>query len=137
MSRARAFHAKIMFTQITIAALAVVGAAVLWRNWLNDHPSWKKWFMGLPFRIGHAFLCGSCFTYWLTLIYLIIFAPFRGLELTNAMSLPPALFFWLTQFVFWMVLSWLGLILRFSYVMIQELVAYSVHHWRQDEHHHH
>lgn len=126
-----------MYTHIAFASFAIAGAAVLWRNWLNDHPAWKKKLMELPFRVGHAFLCGSCFTYWLALAYIFIFDPFRGISLHNPHNLDSGLFLVLSYFVFWMMLSWLGVTLRFGYVLIQECVAYAVHHWRKEEHHHH
>lgn len=98
----------------SISATALAGATVLWRNWLSDHPSWKRWlekYLGIASR---AFTCGSCFTYWIALIYVIAFNPLGG----------PFLISYPLQ---WMSLAWSAVVLRFGYVFLQESVNKLVH----------
>lgn len=65
---------------------------------------------------------------------MIVFDPFAGIVVplrfgSEAISQP------IQFFLGWMVLSWMTLMGRFGYVMIQEVVANAVHNWRGDHTH--
>jgi len=116
--------------------MGIAGLAVLWRQFLNDHPVLKSRLATFPHNIGRTLLCGSCFTYWLSLAYLFFFNPIPStlfVPRTSFGNITPILIFLFS----WMALSWLSLVFRFSYVMIQELVAHAVHNWKGEKHHHH
>ncbi len=101
-----------------LSASAVAGVAVIWRNWLEDHSSWKTTIARFP--LHKALLCGSCFTYWIGLLYTIAASP---------------LSFWTDNlFLQWMALSWLSVLFRFTYVAVQELVHFQVHHLKAASH---
>lgn len=115
-----------------ISAAALAAFAVLWRNWLEDHPHWKDWLHGYLGVIAKALTCGSCFTFWITLIFVLIFnpigmffslvAPFSGLRFG-------------TSYLFqWMALGWGALFLRFLYVAIQEATGIMVHNFSDHNH---
>ena len=125
-----------MFEQLLIAAMAIGGATVLWRNWLNDHPSWKEGLKRLR-SVGHAMLCGSCFTYWVALAYVVLFDPLRLFVPIERVGLSSWLYTLIHFLMSWMVVSWASLVARFGYVLIQEAVGYAMHHWHEDEHHPH
>ena len=107
-----------------ISATALAGFAVLWRNWLHDHPSWHDW-LGRHFNfITKALTCGSCFTLWLTLFFVLALNPLGNFFIAAPFaSLPPVI----SYLIQWMSLGWSALFLRFLYVKIQETVSSLVH----------
>ena len=108
------------FFTLFISASAVAGIAVIWRNWVEDHPHWKKYLQEKLGVFGKALLCGSCFTYWISLLFIFYRDP---------------LTMWNVHIFFhWMALAWCGVFLRFAYVALQELVHYQVHHLREHNH---
>ncbi|MFM2357996.1 MAG: hypothetical protein RJA61_733 [Candidatus Parcubacteria bacterium] len=110
-----------MIFDFILSGMSVAGIAVIWRNWLEDHSNWNIWIKKYLGK-GHKILtCGSCFTYWLALTLTLTTKPL-GLWLPFGVE-----FNILNAALQWMALSWLGVFLRFSYVALQELVAYQVH----------
>ena len=109
---------------ISIATIA--GFTIIWRNWLEDHESWKNFIQNNLSFIGKAFLCGSCFTYWMSLLYVLCIKPIANIF---SVSFSTYIFF------SWMAISYGSVLLRFFYVMIQEVVHYQMHHIR-DTHKH-
>jgi hypothetical protein len=69
--------------------------------------------------------CGSCFTFWLTLIFVLIFNPL-GTCLSSEMPLISILFP-VSYFAQWMSLGWGAVFLRFLYIYLQESVNAIVH----------
>jgi hypothetical protein len=117
-----------------ISATALAGFAVLWRNWLEDHPNWKDWLHVHAKAAGKALTCGSCFTYWLTLVFVALFNPLRSFAMPIFFTFNSSvshIFFYAIE---WMSLAWGALFLRFLYVFLQESVSRLVH--ERDEHHH-
>ncbi len=99
-------------------AMAVAGFSVIWRNWVEDHPSWEKTIRKVLGPAHKALTCGPCFTYWIALIFTLVAEPldrwspfgrFFGDDLLNI-------------FVQWMALAWLSVFLRFAYVALQQYV---------------
>lgn len=111
-----------------ISASALAGLAVLWRNWLEDHPRWKEWLHGNLGIVARAMTCGSCFTFWITLAFVLVFDPFRF----SFIAVPPfAVLPWpISYFLQWMSLGYGAVLLRFFYVLIQEAVSILVHRFR-------
>jgi hypothetical protein len=115
-----------MFQSIIFSVLSISGVAVLWRKLLHDHPVWKDWIVFHMPVLGKALTCGLCFTYWLALFFVLWRNPlpnWTGSVFVVHVSLS------------WMVVAFISVFLRFSYVAIQELVHYQVHHLRQEHHH--
>ena len=120
-----------LILNLILTSMAVAGAAVLWRNWLEDHKSWKTWIMSRLGGLHKAMTCGSCFTYWLALVATITLRPmefWRPIASSELVTIP------LTTLMHWMALAWLSVLLRFAYVALQELVNYQVHTLRNHDH---
>lgn len=108
---------------------ALAGFAILWRNWLVDHPSWKQWIF-INLKSTHKILtCGSCFSYWISLLVILIWNP---LFLLFSFILKTESYIIISLFS-WMSLSFGVVSLRFLYVALQEYVSSLVH---RDGHHH-
>lgn len=109
-----------MLLDLFLSALAVASLAVLVRNLLYNFPKAQT-------LLPRAITCGFCFTYWLSLVYVVFFDPLAG-YLQNPFI----------QFVFsWLVLAFVTVVFRFSYVVIQETVNYFVHTLNARPHGHH
>jgi hypothetical protein len=100
-----------------ISASALAGFAVLWRNWLNDHQQWKGFLEKYLGRFSKMLTCGSCFTFWITLAYVLILNPLN-------ISFAPH---FVGYFIEWLSLGWTAVFLRFSYIAVQEKVSMMVH----------
>ncbi len=114
-----------------LTSMAVAGAAVLWRNWLEDHKSWKTWITAHLGRLHKSLTCGSCFTYWLGLVATLAVRP---LDFWVPFGDAGLISFLLNTFAQWMTLAWLSVLFRFAYVALQELVNYQVHTLRNHDH---
>lgn len=114
-------------TDFLLSAMAVAGLAVLWRNWLADHPHWQDWLEN-HFKNSHkALTCGSCFTYWLSLVFTITAKPLAG-------WMPFHSWWPINLAAQWLALAWLSVFLRFLYIALQELVSYQVHNLKNHTH---
>jgi hypothetical protein len=100
-----------------ISTTALAGFAVLWRNWLADHANWKQWLRNHLGNFAKIFTCGSCFTFWITLAFVLIVNPLKIFFLPAVLS----------YFIQWMSLGYGALFLRFSYIATQEFVGNMVH----------
>lgn len=115
-----------------VSATALAGLAVLWRNWLADHPNWTAAIKKIFGPLNKALTCGSCFTFWIALAFVLIFNPLESF--LTALLPAEILFFKISAYLIqWFSLGWTALFLRFSYVAIQEHVSRTVH---QDGHQH-
>jgi hypothetical protein len=107
-----------MLTTYFLSVMAVAGAAVIWRNWLEGHPAFVD---GLKRRsprvVSKGLTCGSCFTYWLSLGFVLRFDPL-------AEAWPGGL---MHVLVTWLALAMGAVFVRFSYVLVQERVHDIVH----------
>lgn len=107
-----------------ISAMAIAGFSAIWRNWLEDHKGLdttiRTWL-----RTGDAhkvFTCGPCFTYWVALVYTLLFTPlgpWAPAAWNNA---------WLAlgvnTLIQWMALAWLAVFFRFAYTALQQTVRH-------------
>lgn len=119
-----------MLTNIFFSVCAIAGTAVLWRNWIEQHPQAKSHIEKTLGRMSPVLLCGSCFTYWLAGALTIIHTPLAPWVGTSLQPLPHIVAFGMQ----WMALGYLSVLFRFSYVLIQEHVGMIVH---RHEHLHH
>jgi hypothetical protein len=119
------------FLKFFLSSAAVAGVAVIWRNWITDHPNFKQWIENALGPLKRTLLCGSCFTYWLALAFTITAEP-----ISYWMPFAPSAVGLVADvFARWMALSWSSVFLRFLYVALQELVHYQVHHLKDDHRH--
>lgn len=98
---------------------AIAGLAVLWRNWLADHPNWKSLIERKLGTKSKVLTCGSCFTFWLALVVIIILKPLnQNLHII----------------IQWFSVGFSSVFLRFLYVLIQEKVSKLVHEGKHHQH---
>lgn len=115
-----------MFTSYILSVFSIAGFTVLWRKILHDFPViGEQLSLRLPV-VGKAFTCGLCFTYWISLFFVLWYNPVPNWTGT---------LFAFHLFLSWMVVAFGAVFLRFLYVSIQELVHYQVHHLRGEHHH--
>lgn len=105
-----------ILTPYLFAISAVAGTSVLWRNWLVQHVSVEAKIKTTLGRYANVLVCGSCFTYWLSLAASLLSPALRNL-ITDPLSL----------LALWMSVSYGSVLLRFTYVLIQEKVSILVH----------
>lgn len=108
-----------MSIDFLFSSFAIAGIAVLWRNLIKDHPLWETAIKKALGTWNKLLLCGSCFTYWLSLIFLLIHNPLAAWAPDTA--LPVRLF------ITWMALAFAAVSFRFGYVYLQEKVHHLVH----------
>jgi hypothetical protein len=108
-----------------VSTTALAGIAVLWRNWLEDHVAWKNWLANYFGVVSKALTCGSCFTFWIALAFVLAFDPLKSIFYAAPLFAGSnILILYLIQ---WMSFGWGAVFLRFSYVALQETVGKMVH----------
>lgn len=113
------------------SSLIIASIAILWRSTLNKNKNisifLKKYF---PNFLHTALTCGLCFTYWVTLFFVLFFDPL------------PVEFFVFNDFtccqtrytshlfLSWMFIGFSSVSFRFLYVFLQEKVnqIYTINH---------
>ena len=115
-----------MITDTFFAACAVAGLAVVWRNWLVQHKSAELFLQKQLGAYSPILTCGSCFTYWLSLAFVLFHDPLARFSYGMAPH-TGMVFLALRTFISWMALAYLSVLLRFSYILVQERVSLIVH----------
>lgn len=127
-------HTQMIFN-IVMAGLAIGSFAVIWRKLLNDLPrlrdSIKKY---IPYPISRALVCGFCFTYWLSLVSLVVFNPLGDWLPPLQSIVPVALDPFIYISISWMILGFIALLWRSLFVIIQELIDYEMYTWNREFH---
>jgi hypothetical protein len=114
-----------------VSATALAGIAILWRNWLEDHLTWKVWLSNHLGAVSNTLTCGSCFTFWIALCFVLMLNPLQSFfSITQTFGGMSQLLSWTIQ---WMTIAWGALFLRFLYVLLQQGVSGLVH--RSESHH--
>lgn len=119
-----------MLIQLLITSLFVAGIAVCWRNLQTDLNALSSALSKLPYLLRKPLTCGFCFTFWAALATALIANPLAGVSGLWQTSVPAAWQPLADLFVGWVVVGMLAVIIRFGYVVLQELVHYQVHHLR-------
>lgn len=121
-----------MFINYFLSIVSIAGVAVLWRNLLRDLPHLKKFVRSLPNLLSRALLCGFCFTYWFSFLFLFIFNPLTGWEAPFRDFLPIYFYPALTFLFSWLAISFGAVFLRFLYAFLQErlnqILGHTPHH---------
>ena len=109
----------------------MAGFAVVWRNWLVQHPAAEAFIQKNLGSFAPVLICGSCFTYWLALALVVYHNPLAPFALSFTSRNGPA-FALVRLMLSWMALAYLSVLLRFTYILVQEKVSILVHAHEQD-----
>jgi hypothetical protein len=124
-----------MILNLIMTGLAIGSFAVIWRKLLNDAPRLRNGIKAhIPYPISRALTCGFCFTYWLSLVSLIIFNPLNGWLPPLQSVIPSTLIPFIYLSVSWMTLGFISLLWRSLFVIIQEFIDYEMHTWNRQFH---
>lgn len=112
-----------LFSSLVLAALGRI-----WKKFLKDFPTLKIFVKNkLPELISRALCCSFCFTFWISLMFVLLFNPLHD-------WLPMFRFNYLNNFTFfisiffsWMILGSGAWIIRFLMDELQLLVHYQNH----------
>lgn len=117
-------HIPISFLYMLIliqSSFIITSITILWRSTLRKNsnlgPAIRKKF---PVFIGVALTCGTCFSYWIVLIFVLVCRPFP----IGYFSFVPLHTYWVHVFFSWMYLGFSVVLLRFLFALIQEKVDY-------------
>jgi hypothetical protein len=116
-----------MLADFLVLTLAAAGIALIWRDLLIDFPKLKARVKALPFPLGKALTCGSCFTYWLSLVFVLAIDPLGGWLPALTFSAPVWLHEAVRVLFSWMAFGTAAVTMRFTAVAVQELVHYQTH----------
>lgn len=117
-----------MLADFIILTLAAAGIALIWRDLLLDFPKLKSFVKDrIPFPFSKALWCGSCFTYWLSLFFVLAADPLAGWTPPFVAALSGPLASAARLVVVWMAFGTVAVTMRFAAVAVQELVAYQTH----------
>ena len=118
-----------------LTSFTVAGIAVLWRSFLYDSAALRDGIRArLPKFFAKALTCGMCFTYWLSLLVVVVFDPLGGWLPPLRFGVAPWAYAPLQITVSWMAIGMLSVFIRFSYAALSELVHYQVHHVNHKDH---
>lgn len=107
------------------SSLIVASVSILWRSTLNKNKSIGKYLRNkFPVFLGTALTCGLCFTYWVTLFFVLAYKPLPldFFIFNNFENFEPKYISYL--FLSWMIIGYGAVSFRFLYVFLQEKVNY-------------
>jgi hypothetical protein len=121
---------------IILISIVSASISILWRNTLNKFELNKKLQKKFPVFLGTALTCGSCFVYWISLFFIIIYSPV-DLSFFTFNNFSNITIKYLSHlFLSWMMIGTIALYIRFIYVLIQENVNRLNHLNEQHPHNH-
>ena len=106
----------------TLQSMVVIASiSILWRSTLNKKDALRVGIQKkFPIFLGTALTCGLCFTYWVTLVFVIIFSPIPANFFSFTSGFSEGLSFVFHLFFSWMFIGFGALSLRFLYALLQE-----------------
>ncbi len=116
---------NIQFTILII--LGISGFSVLWRKILIDFPRVEIFLKSHLGAIGHALICGFCYTYWLSLAAVLIFGSINLLQNNLYFSNLGLIQELLLIGISWMAIAFCAQTLRFIFIILQQLLVYFLH----------
>ena len=130
-----------MLLNFFLSSLVVAGIAVLWRALRMRHGNLVKFLRKHLGSFATAFLCGFCFTYWVSFIYLLFFNPLTDWQLPLRYNFPTNIETFILFLCSWMALGFVSVTFRFIFVLLKETVDHFTHHINPNpnhthEHHH-
>ncbi len=109
-----------MLTIIQISFI-IASISILWRSTLNKNKKIGKYLKNkFPVFLGTALTCGLCFTYWISLFFILLYQPL-DFFMFNTFDNPTVKHISHT-FLSWMFVGFISVFLRFLYVLLQEKV---------------
>ena len=93
--------------------ISIAGLSALWKN-LLDEPLILRTVKRLPYVVSRALTCGFCFTYWLSLIVLLIMDNFTFDSILSFIKN-------------WMILSLISASLYYLFMILQEISIILAH----------
>lgn len=114
-----------IMTNILISSMVISAVALLWRIFSREEFIAPK-IEALPYLIRKPLTCGVCFSFWMSLLYIISFRPsFSGVSISAQMS-PKCLF--LTKFFTdWMILGMSSVFILYVFLTFWEGSHYFSH----------
>ncbi len=117
-----------MTIQIIFVAITIASWSIVWRKMLHDLPQLKQWIAKhISYPLSHAVICGFCFTYWTSLIAVLIFNPLDSWQLPLRSILPALIKNLIHLFASWMIVAFVAITFRYLFVVIQELLDYEMY----------
>ena len=126
-----------MLLNFFLSSFTVAGISVIWRELRMRHGGIVKFLKQKLGFLSTALLCGTCFTYWTSFVYLLIFNPLKDWQLPLRYILPLSLMTLLHFLCSWMALAFLAIFFRFSFVLLKETVDHFTHHINPNPNHTH
>ena len=101
----------------------IASISILWRSTLNKKDALRVSLQKIfPVFLGTALTCGLCFTYWITLVFVLTVTPIPYGFFSFSHHTYPVVSGILHTFFSWMFIGLGALFLRFLYALLQEHV---------------
>jgi len=120
-----------------ISTLVVSGIAVLWRALRMRHAGLVAFLRKYLGFYATAFLCGFCFTFWVSFFYLLVFNPLESWVLPFRYIPSGPIVSFLHFLCSWMALGFVSVTFRFVFVLLKESVDHFTHHINPNPNHSH
>ena len=120
-----------------LSSFVVAGIAVLWRALRMRHAGLVKFLRKYLGFYATAFLCGFCFTFWVSFFYLLVFNPLSWWELPFRYEVADNVYLVIHFLCSWMALGFTSVTLRFIFVLLKESVDHFTHHINPNPNHSH
>lgn len=117
-----------MLLDFFLSSLVLAGLGRIWRKLQKDIPGLKPGIHKyIPSLIARALTCSFCFTFWLSLLFVLIFNPLHNWLPTPRFYLTDNTQAILSIFFAWMAVGTGAWIVRFIMDELQHLVHYQNH----------
>lgn len=117
-----------MLLNLFISGLVLAGLGRIWAKLQKDLPFIKEFIKNkLHHLLAHALTCSFCFTFWLSLIFVLFFDPLVGWMPVNRIEINIIWEQFLKILFSWMAVGTTSWIIRFIMDELQMLVHYQNH----------
>ncbi len=116
--------------------MLIAGLAVFWRAVHSRHPVIENFIKKSMGFYSPILLCGVCFVFWSTFIFLWIFNPLLDLPLEARFDIPDFLLDIFNFIISWMAIGFMAVTFRFGFVVIKELADHYYTLNASHDHHH-
>lgn len=117
-----------MILDFFFSILILAGVGRLWGKTQKDFPALKNFIKTkTPHLVSKAFTCSFCFTFWISLVFVLIFDPLRGWSPLIRVDFLNNFKFIISILCSWMTIGTGSWIMRFIMDELQHLVHYQNH----------